>query len=242
MSWASVALPLLLAAGALIAAGCESTQDTSARLSKTGGAATKEKGLAVRSQSKDVKVTGTAVLADPNGSAVVVELRNREARPLVKVPVAIDVGDGRRSIFKNDAPGLAPSLVGVSVLPPRASIAWVNDQILGQGRPRSVKAKVGADAGGAPAQLPRIEVGPPSLVRDPTSGLAAEGRITNRSKLLQRELTLFAVARKGGRIVAAGRGQVERLKPDRTVGYQIFFIGNPRGARIEIAAPPTNLR
>ncbi|MBA3299736.1 MAG: hypothetical protein H0U24_06600, partial [Thermoleophilaceae bacterium] len=137
---------------------------------------------------------------------------------------------------------LEPSLVGVPVLPAGASLTWVNDQVLGEGKAKSVKAKVGKDSGGAPAKLPRIDVGRPSLKRDPTSGLAAEGTITNRSDLLQRELTLFAVARKGRRVVAAGRGQVERLKAGKTARYQIFFIGNPSGARIEIAAPPTNLK
>lgn len=242
MSWIPMTAPLLLLTVALLASGCESTQDKSERLAKTGGAATREKGLKVRSESGDVKVTGTAVIADPNGAAAVVELKNTAKRSLAKVPLAIEVSDGKRPLFRNDAPGLEPSLVGVSVLAPGASLTWVNDQILAEGKARSVKAKVGKDSGGAPAKLPRIVVGRPSLKRDPTSGLAAEGKVTNRSDLLQRELTLFAVARKGRRVVAAGRGQVERLKAGKTARYQIFFIGNPAGARIVIEAPATNLR
>lgn len=235
------AVPLLTLA-ALLLVGCESTQDSSRRLENTGGAPTREKGLAIRSESRDVEVTATAVVSDENGAAAVVELRNRARRTLAGVPLAIDVADGRRSVFKNDDPGLEPSLVGVSVLPPGASLAWVNDQVLADGDARSVKAKVGRDSDEAPARLPRIDVGPPKLANDPTSGVTAEGTVTNRSPLPQRELTLFAVARKGRRVVAAGRGQVERLRAGRSARYQIFFIGNPRGARLEIAAPPTNLR
>ena len=241
MSWVT-ATPLLALAAALLITGCESTQDKSARLEKTGGAATREKGLRISKESSDVKVTGTAVIADANGAAAVVELRNTTERALARVPLAIDVTDGARSLFKNDEPGLEPSLVGVPTLPAGGSLAWVNDEILSEGKAKAVKATVGADSGRAPADLPRVEVGRPTLRRDPTSGLAAEGKIVNRSKVLQRELTLFAVARKGERIVAAGRGQVERLKAGKTARYQIFFIGNPRGARIEIAAPPTNLK
>ncbi len=242
MSWAPVVTPLLLLTAAILVSGCESTQDKSERLAKTGGAASREKGLKIGSKSSQVKVSATAVIADSNGAAAVVELQNSSERPLARVPIAIDVTDGERSLFKNDAPGLEPSLVGVSVLPAGASLAWVHDQILGEGKAKSVNATVGKESGGTPARLPRIDVGRPALKRDPTSGLAAEGAIVNRSDLLQRELTLFAVARKGRRIVAAGRGQIERLKPGKTAQYQIFFIGNPQGARIEIAAPPTNLK
>lgn len=242
MSWAPAAASLILLAGALLVSGCESTQERSARLAKAGGGSAREKGLEIRSESRDVEVTDTAVVADAAGAAVVVELRNTSGRILAGVPLAIDVTDGRRSLFKNDDPGLAPSLVGVPVLPPRGSIAWVNDQVLGGEKAKSVKATVGRDTGRASATLPRIEVGRPSLTRDPTSGVAAEGSIANRSRLLQRELTLFAVARRGRRVVAAGRGQIERLKPGRRARYQIFFIGDPRGARIEIAAPPTTLK
>lgn len=242
MSWAPVVAPLLLLTAALLGGGCETTQDKSERLEKVGGAATREKGLKIGAKSSDVEVSGTAVIADSNGAAAVVELQNTSRRPLAGVPLAIDVTDGRRSVFKNDAPGLEPSLVGVPALAAGASLAWVHDQILGEGAAKSVNATVGKDSGGAPSRLPRIDVGRPALSRDPTSGLAAEGTIVNRSDLLQRELTLFAVARKGRRIVAAGRGQIERLRPGKTARYQIFFIGNPQGARIEIAAPPTNLK
>ncbi len=72
--------------------------------------------------------------------------------------------------------------------------------------------------------------------------MLAVGKVTNRSDVEQRNLTVFAVARKDGRVVAAGRGAVERLKPRASATYQVFFIGNPEGARLTLAAPPTTLR
>ena len=62
--------------------------------------------------------------------------------------------------------------------------------------------------------------------------MAAVGFAANRSKVEQRKLVIFAVARKGGRVVAAGRAQINRVKPRKRTRYTIFFIGNPRGARI----------
>jgi hypothetical protein len=230
-------LSVVVVALALLAAGCESTQDKSAKLAEQGGVASTEKGLRIAERSRDVKVTRQLVLNDRNGTAAVVELRNTSRRTLVDVPIAIDVRDRGRSVFRNDAPGLEPSLVGVAVLRPGESLAWVHDQVFAPGK--RIAATVGATSARPPARLPEIEVSPPRVGGDTTSGVAVEGRVTNRSGVLQRKLVLYAVARRGDRVVAAGRGQVERLKPGRSAGYQIFFIGNPEGARIELAAPPT---
>ena len=90
--------------------------------------------------------------------------------------------------------------------------------------------------------MPRITLSRPRLEQDPVSGVSAVGFAANRSRVEQRKLVIFAVARKGGRVVAAGRAQVNRLKPGKRARYTIFFIGNPRGARISVAAPPTRLK
>jgi hypothetical protein len=241
MSPIAVATILLALSAALLAGGCQSTQDKSAELEAKGGEAFKEKGLKVKVASKDVKVRSKTVLSDENGAAVVVELENKTDRALVKVPVAIDVTDGKKSVFKNDDPGIEPSLAGVALLGAGESIFWVHDQVLATGKVSAVEVKPGKDKGGAPEKLPKIDVGPAKLVTDATSGVAAEGKVINRSDILQRELVIFGVARKGDEVVAAGRSQVEKLAPGKDATYQIFFIGNPRGARIELAAPPTAL-
>jgi hypothetical protein len=221
----------------LLASGCQSTQSKSAELAEQAGAASNEKGLEITRKSREVKVRGVLVLNDRNGTAAVVELTNTGRKTLVDVPIAIDVLERGRKVFSNDAPGLEPSLVSVAALSAGESIAWVNDQVFAPGS--KVRATVGATRGGAPRKLPEIHLTAPRLGGDPTSGVAAEGRVTNRSRILQRKLVIYAVARRGRRIVAAGRGQVERLGPGRAVGYQLFFIGNPKGAELELAAPPT---
>jgi hypothetical protein len=239
VSWA----PLVLVAGAaLLFAACESTQDKSARLAKQATGLKEQRGLVIKRVSKSVKVVRTAVLNDKNGTAVVVELRNRSRHALAKVPVAIDVRNGERSVFRNDDPGLEPALVGVSVLKPGQDLLWVNDQVLATGKGKRVKAKVGVQRAPGPKRLPKIVIKPPHLEVDPTSGVLAVGKIENRSKIAQRNIVVFAVARKGKRIVAAGRGAIERLKPRDDATYQVFFIGDPRGARLTLAAPPTTFK
>ena len=122
-----------------------------------------------------------------------------------------------------------------------ASLLWVNDQVVGEGI-KSVTAKSGSGDAKAPKALPRIGVGKPKLVLDPTSGMAAEGKLVNRSKVEQRDIVVFCVARKGRKVVAAGRSLIEKLRPGKSGSYQVFFIGNPRGAPLTLSRPPTVLK
>jgi hypothetical protein len=237
-------VPVCLAGGclafALAVSGCESTQAKSDRLAKEGASSVKQqKGLEITRKSKTVKVLDTALVTDANGAAAVAVVRNGSKAPLGNVPLAIDVLDAKgKAVFRNDDPGLEPSLAGVASLAPGQTLAWVNDQILPTGgKPKSVEAVAGADKGALKGGLPKIEVGKAHLGGDPTSGVAAEGTIVNRSRGDQRQLVLFAVARRGGQIVAAGRGQVDRLRAGKKAQYQIFFIGNPKGGQIEVSAP-----
>jgi hypothetical protein len=234
---------LALAAGALAMAGtaCESTPEKAAKLDQQGSDAFEQEGLKVTSAARNVEVGRTAVLTDENGSAAVVELTARGSRPLAAVPVAITVKDAKgAAVFRNDIAGLQRSLTEAAVLEPGEPLLWVNDQVLATGRPASVEALPGE---GKPfrGSLPVLEVSDPELRVDPEAGVAAVGEVTNTSRVDQTEVTLFGVATKGGEIVAAGRGAIPEIKAGRKARYQVLFIGDPRGARVEIAAPPTTL-
>jgi hypothetical protein len=72
------------------------------------------------------------------------------------------------------------------------------------------------------------------------SGVKVSGTVKTESKTDQSHLILFAVARQGGKIVAAGRGQIKKLKHDaKPAPYVIYFIGDPTGSDVTIQAPPT---
>jgi hypothetical protein len=239
LSKALAAAVAALAAGTL-ASACESTQSKSEKLAKEAKKVIQAKGLTVTRLNPDVSVISTAVIHDANGTAAVVELRNKTSKPLVALPLAIEVTDSAgRSLFKNNASGLAPSLVQAALIPPRGKLTWVDDQVQVSADPHAVKAKVGIPPKATPGTPPEIVVGAPHFETDEISGLAAVGRVTNKSKIAQRKLTIFVVARKGGRVVAAGRGQIDRVKAGRSAPYQVFFIGNPKGAQLTVSAPPT---
>jgi len=240
----SEALVIGLAAALVmvVLSGCESTQSRSARLAAQANTKLNANGLSVRRATRQVKVRDTRVIQDGNGTAAVVVLQNRTHRPLAAVPVAIEALDARdRSVFRNDEPGLEPSLTGPAYLAPGGTIAWVNDQLLPAGTPRRLKVKVGAPRRGA-RRPPAIALTRARRQADPVSGIAAVGRVTNRSKVTQRDIVVYGVARRGRRIVAAGRAQIEKLPRGKRKSFQLFFIGDPRGARIELAAPPTTFK
>lgn len=234
-------LPLLLIALAPLLSGCESSQAKSARLEREGAKQlTGERGLVVRQQNRDVRVVATSVVQDANGTAVVVELRNRAPRPVGSVPVAIDVqGPGGRSVYRNDTPGLDPSLVEATGVPASGELLWVNDQVTPTGDPKRIEALVGQARGDPPHELPRLELSEPRLIEDRVTGVEAVGRVTNRSDVEQRRLVVSCVARRGERVVAAGRAIVNRLAPGKSASFHVFFIGDPRGARMTVVAPPT---
>jgi hypothetical protein len=238
---AVVPVSLALAGVALVVTGCESTQDKSAKIAAELGPVKQEKGLKITERSKDVKVVSTTLLSDQNGSAVVVRLRNELGDDLVGVPIAIDVLDAKgKSIYTNGIPGIEPALAAVPFIPAGGETEWVHDQILTAGKPVEVEVKVGAGGESFGGAQPQISVSEPELEGDPYSGLLAGGDVDYTSGEDLQRLLLYAVARKGNEIVAAGRGAIEPLKPKpRPFPYNIYFIGDPSGAEVEIDQFPS---
>lgn len=230
-----------LAGVALVAAGCQSTQSKSAEIAAELGPVEQEKGLKIGKRSRDVKVVATTLLTDAEGSAVVVELRNTSKQDLVDVPIAIDVLDARgRSVYANDIPGLEPALTSIPFVGAGEEATWVDDQVLAAGKPKSVKVEVGAEATPFDGEIPRFTVSEPKLEGDPYSGVVAGGNVENESGEKIDRLLLYAVARKGNDVVAAGRGAIEKIKPEpKPLPYNIYFIGDPRGADVEVTYFPT---
>lgn len=234
-------LAIAMAGVALVVSGCESTQDKSAKIAAELGPVKQEKGLKITRQSKDVEVVSSTLLTDPNGSAVVVRLRNRSNEDLVGVPIAIDVLDAKgTSVYRNDIPGIEPALAAVPFIPAGGEVEWVHDQVLATGKPAKVEVKVGEGGRSFGGELPQISVSEPKLEGDPYSGVLAGGNVENQSGEDVERLLLYAVATKGSKVVAAGRGAIEPLKSKpKPVPYNIYFIGDPSGADVEIAQFPS---
>ena len=122
---------------------------------------------------------------------------------------------------------------------PRGQLLWVDDQIQPTAAPRTARARVGLPQIRPAGAAPRIEVGRLRVEQDPVSGAVVAGSVKNDSAVEQKRLVVFVVARRGRRIVAAGRAIVPRLKARDDAKFNAFLIGDARRARLSAAAPPT---
>jgi hypothetical protein len=231
---AATALALL----ALLAlSGCESTQEKSAQLEKTAHHThLAERGLSIARASTDVSVLDAVLVHGAEGAAAVVTLRNDSARALRDVPIAITVKNaGGNTVFQNDAPGLEVALTSLGSLPAHGVATWVDDQVPASGGPASVTAIAG-EAPAVSGALPQIEVAGVHPSEESGSATVA-GTVRNRSSVTQQSLVVYVVARRGGRIVAAGRAILPEVAPGASVPFQAFLVGTPTGARLEASAP-----
>ena len=237
----AAAAPLLLAALALSA--CQTTQELSAQRAKSAKKLVNQKGLTVSHENPNVAVGVTSVVQDKNGIAAVVELRNTGKVAQAGLPISIAVTDAAgKSLYRNDVAGLEDSLVSMPLLTKGEDAFWVNNQITATGKPAKVQARVGAAKGKVPAQPPTFAISKVALQSD-SGSVFAKGSIVNRSKVAQKRLTIFGVARKGSTVVAAGRGILDVLPPAgaKPTQFTVFFIGNPKGAKLSFSAPATVL-
>jgi hypothetical protein len=162
---------------------------------------------------------------------------NHSSQTLRAVPIAIAVkGAGGQTLYRNDGTGLEPSLTEISALPAHGSLTWVNDQLPAGEPPTSVTALVG-EAPAASGPEPHIEVTGVHLAEASTG--EATGIVHNSSSVAQQRLVVYVSARRGGRIVAAGRAVLADVGAGASLPFQVFLVGAPGGARLQAGAPPT---
>jgi hypothetical protein len=229
---------LFACALAICADGCQSTQEKSAQLEKS---AKHERlalqGISVSRQSPDVQVLGTEVVHGHEGNAVIVRLRDSASKPALSAPIELTVRDAKgKIVYQNNAPGEDPSLTKVS-LQPGAQSVWIDDQVHTEAVPASASTKVGEGAHPSGA-APKLTV--KGLHLSGEGGEASgEGIVKNSSSSTQDNLVVFVLARKAGKVVAAGRAVLPEVLPGASDSFQIYFVGDPGGAKLEASAPPT---
>ncbi len=230
MRWATLVLV------ALALSGCETTQEESAKLEKTAKHfALARRGLTIAHASTQVHVLGATVVHSSEGAAAAVTVTNTSSHALRSVPIAITVrsASGQR-VYQNNAPGLEAGLTSISSLPAHDTVTWVDDQVPTTGGPASVSAIAGvAPAGSGPE--PQIEVQGVHLAEAATGEIS--GTVRNRSNVTQQHLVVYALARRAGMIVAAGRAVLAEVAAGASVPFQAFLVGAPAGAKLEASAP-----
>lgn len=237
VAWTRLALAALLAALAL--SGCESSQERSAQLAREArhfvGSASH--GLRIARASTQVKVLSTQILHSSEGTAALVTVQNTSPHALRDVPLALTVEDaGGAAIYRNDAPGLEAALTSVPLLAPGERFTWIDDQVQAAGTPASASAEAGeAPPAGGPA--PRIRLSGVHATEVPEAGVA--GTVHDESGVAQHGLVVYGLARRGAKIVAAGRAVLSEVSAHGSSPFQVLFIGGAQGAQVQASAPAT---
>lgn len=235
MRWTAIALACLT----LI--GCESTQERSAKLERAHHKATvTSQGLKIAQASRSIRVLSAAVLHTTEGTAAVVTLTNNGSSQR-EVPLLVSVAQSGGAAVTNSEPGLARSLTSVAYIPAHATVVWVDDQLTLVGQAGAVTATVG-EGRSANGPLPRITLGTHKLESEP-GGEVLTGTVSNGSSVTQHELVVYAVARRGGRLLAAGRAVIGSVAPSASSQFRVFLIGgSARGTQLTLSAPPSTIR
>jgi hypothetical protein len=231
-----VAMALFLVTAGLALSGCETTAEKSARLERAAKrvAQATQTGLKITRQSTVIKVLASQIVAGAEGSAVVVTLRNESSMTLGEVPIAVSLKSASgASVYSNATPGLAKTLTSIALLPAHATTTWIDDQIQARNA-ASASAEVG-EGKTVSGALPKLSLREVQLAED-----SAEGTLANRSSAGQSELVIYAVAKHGSRIVAAGRAVLASVDAGASTPFQVFFVGDPKGAKLQLTVPPTS--
>jgi hypothetical protein len=221
---------------------CESSEQESARIGREGKqlAASAPGALKLGAVNHGVRVSDVTLLSGSGRAAVAVRLTGTAPRPQANVPVLVNVtGTGGKSLYSNETGGVEASLQRVSVLRPHQGEWWVDDQVLTSQSATGVKVRVGTGTELRSDSAATVQTSGARLGEQ--AGLSVvNGNVLDRSATIATKVLVFAVALRGGHVVAAGRAVVN-TPPGRSgasAPFQIFLVGSAAGASIELTATP----
>lgn len=222
---------------------CESTEQESARIGReadklgAGPAA-----LKLGAVNRGVRISSATLLNSDGRMAVAAKLTGTSAHPQQNVPVLVNVtGAGGKVVYTNGSGGVEASLQRMALLRPGQGEWWVDDQVLSSQSTSGVKVRVGTGTTLHTSDSAPVLAAKAGHVGQQAGISVLSGELVNRSKTAQSKVPVFAVAVRGEKVVAAGRAVVSELpaRAGASVPFQIFLVGNPAGAKIELTAVPT---
>jgi hypothetical protein len=219
---------------------CESTQDQSAKLGRegTGAAAASTGTLKLGARNRAIRVSEVTLLAGAGRKAVAAKLTSTSSRTQLDVPLLVTVSaPGGKVAYSNGTTGVEELLQRIPVLRPRESAWWVDDQVLTAGATSGVKVIAGTGRNAGSGRTAGVSAR--GARAGSQGGLSTvDGTLVNNSGKAGAKAAVFAVALRGGKVVAAGRAFVASLPAHAggSVPFQAFLVGSPAGAKIETTA------
>jgi hypothetical protein len=233
--------PLLAVLGALGLAGCQTTEQESARIAKRLGHQTADATVTqIKRVNASVRVDSAQIVAGKGGAAAALELTNTSSVAQADIPILITVYDAAgKAVYSNTTVGDSSPSGELSLLEGHATVWWVDSNVLASGgAPVRVTAMIGAQTASAPTlSLRATGLGSGSNFVGPfVTGTAA-----NASAGPAADVTVYAVALAGSRVVAAGQSLIPSIAAHGSSSFQVTVIGNPKGASYAVTAAPAHI-
>ena len=227
---------------AVTGTACESTFDKAARRARAQEAAVAATKLQITANVAVAAKVAKILTGIDGTAAVVVELISHDAtQGLLWAPIDVELRDATGAVVAaTNVEGADPALVHVPFVPAGGRSFYVNDLLSTTAPPTSAAVTLGGTPVTFPATLPELEV-TAKYVDDPDYGALFEGSVTNSTGVRQEQVIVQVVARQGDEIVAAGTSIVKGLAPGASQPFQGVFVGDPRGAKLTVSAPVSNI-
>jgi hypothetical protein len=228
---------------ALLLAGCETTEQESARIAKRLGHQTADAAVTqIAGTNRSVRVVKTALVRSASGTAAALELTNTSATAQADVPILITATDAEgKSVYTNDTVGTSSPSGEISLVPAHASVWWVDANVLAiGGAPVHVVARIGKAGAAAPASSPALTASHLKVGSNFVGPLIG-GTVVNGSSAAQTELAIYAVALSDGHVVAAGQGALPTLGARASAPFQVTVFGKPKGAGATVTVAPAHI-
>lgn len=225
---------------ALTIAGCDTTRDKSTRAQiATERVKIADKKTAVRRPYTKVKVERVELVRGGQRAAVAVQLRSSSSWALSDLPIVVGVRRAGHAKLLNGQAGRPYFDSHIAALAPHRAVWWVLEL------PRTPRGRVFVRVG-APAREQRNDaVVPPVAVsnvrlvkiaaktssrskrgrRTRTTSWNVAGEVKNDTGFPQYAIPLYAVVRRGGRVVAAGSGAGVKFSTGESQPFKITLIG-----------------
>jgi hypothetical protein len=228
-------------------AACETTEKESANIEREAVLARENEpgALKLGAANRTVRASQVTLLSGGGRNAVAMRLSSSSTRAQAEVPVLVNVtGKAGKLLYSNQPGGTEPLLQHVALMRPHASVWWVNDQVLINQQSTGVKVRVGAGRT-AGHELPGSTLEAKTThVTEQSGASILSGELVSHGGPRERKVPVFAVALRGGKVVAAGRVVVASLAGRRgaSAGFRIPLVGKAGGAKIELTAMPSTGR
>jgi hypothetical protein len=226
-------------------AGCATTQQEAARLQlNSARIRSAEQKTVVRSAGSAVEVSDVSLLSSPGAHTFVVTLHNRRSTAVTDLPISVGVssrGHHRVDLNAHSTEELSYYDSHLPRIAAGSSLTWVfttSSKLPPRAHPFALVGAHPSPVASAGASAPTIAARVTGTQGAHHGDAVLEVTLRNGSTIPQYQMPIYAIAQRGGRVVAAGELIVPHLGSRKTLPVRVPVRGSLSDARIRVAALP----